>query len=191
METIRTLRRTPLLTVGDGRFLKVEQHTVQFADGTVIEDWPWLVTPEFVNIVPVLADGRILCFRQAKYAARGLTLGIPGGYLEPGEDPLACAQRELLEETGCVATHWIALGNYAVDANRGNGHAHFFLATGVQWQQARDADDLEDLETLLLSVDEVSAALAAGEFKILSWAACIALALLQVTAGARVKETEA
>lgn len=191
METIRTLARRPLLTVGAGRFLVVEQHTVQFADGTVIDDWPWLITPEFVNIVPILTDGRILCFRQAKYAAHGLTLGIPGGYLEPGEDPLACAQRELLEETGCAAAQWTKLGDYVVDANRGNGRAHFFLATGVQWQQPIDADDLEELETLFLSVDEVRAALAAGEFKILSWAACIALALLHETTGARRKDTEA
>lgn len=180
METIRTLRRSPLLTVGDGRFLRVEQHAVQFADGTVIEDWPWLITPEFVNIVPILADGRILCFRQAKYAADGLTLGLPGGYLEPGEDPLVAARRELLEETGCTALHWTALGSYVVDANRGNGRAHFFLATSVAWQQPKDADDLEELETVVLSVDEVRAALAAGEFKVLPWAACVALALLQL-----------
>jgi len=180
MKTIETLRRTPLLTVGDGRFLQVEQHAVQFADGTVVEDWPWLITPEFINVVPVMEDGRILCFRQAKYAAEGLTLSVPGGYLEPGEAPLPAAQRELLEETGCVAAHWHALGSYAVDGNRGCGRGHVFLATGVRRQQPSHADDLEELETRLLTQTEVWNALRSGEFKIMSWTACVALALLQL-----------
>ena len=178
MSTIKTLRRTPLLTVGDGRFLRVEQHTVEFPDGAVIEDWGWLETPSFINVVAVTEEGQFLCFRQPKYAVDGLTLAVPGGYLEPGEDPLAAAQRELCEETGYVAERWMSLGSYVVDANRGNGTAHFFLATGARWQQPIHADDLEEQQLLFLSRQQVEAALAAGEFKVLPWAACVALALL-------------
>jgi hypothetical protein len=107
MPHIRTLQRTPLLSVGDGRFLKVEQHVVAFGDGQQVDDWPWVITPDFVNVVPVLGDGRILCFRQEKYAADGLTLGVPGGYLEAGEEPLPAARRELLEETGYAGGRWM------------------------------------------------------------------------------------
>lgn len=180
MQTIKTLRRAPLLTVGDGRFLKVEQHAVEFADGTVIEDWAWIITPDFINVVPVMEDGRILCYRQPKYAAAGMTLGVPGGYLEAGEEPLAAAQRELLEETGCVAATWTALGAFVVDGNRGAGHGHFYLATGVRWQQPSDADDLEEWETLLLTPAELRQALLAGEFQVMPWTACVALALLHL-----------
>jgi len=175
---IKTLRRTPRLTVGDGRFLKVEEHRVEFPDGRIIEDWGWVESPAFINVVPVTASGHILCFRQAKYAVDGLTLSVPGGYLEPGEAPLAAAQRELLEETGYTASAWHDLGSYAVDGNRGNGVAHFFLATGAAWRQPIHADDLEAQELLLLTRGEVLRALAAGEFKVLPWAACVALALL-------------
>lgn len=98
MSLIRTLERKPLLSVGNGRFLKIEQHVVEFGDGRRVDDWGWVITPEFINIVPVLPDRRILCFRQEKYAAHGLTLALPGGYLEAGEEPLMAAQRELLEE---------------------------------------------------------------------------------------------
>jgi ADP-ribose pyrophosphatase len=175
---MKTLRRTPLLTVGDGRFLKVEDHVVEFTNGRVVEHWGWIVSPAFINVVAVTTSGHILCFRQEKYAVAGLTLAVPGGYLEPGEAPLAAAQRELLEETGYVAANWLALGSYAVDSNRGNGTAHFFRATGATWQQPPQADDLEAQELLLLTRDEVMQALAAGEFKVLPWTACVALALL-------------
>ncbi len=175
---IKTLRRTPLLTVGDGRFLKVEAHEVEFSDGRIVSDWGWVDSPAFVNIVPVTTAGHFLCFRQEKYAVAGLTLAPPGGYLEPGEEPLIAAQRELLEETGYVAADWHALGSYVVDGNRGNGVAHFFLATGAVWQQPIHADDLEAQELLHLTRAEVLQAVAAGEFKVLPWAACVALALL-------------
>lgn len=184
METIQTLHKTPLLTMADGRFLRVEQHVVQFADGTIIEDWPWLITPDYVNVFPVMDDGRVLCFRQAKYAVSGLSLSIPGGYLEPGEAPLATVQRELLEETGCVAADWVALGSYAVDGNRGCGRAHLFLATGVRQVQPSHADDLEEQATVLLTLAEVRAALLAGEFRVLPWSTCVALALLHLAEGA-------
>jgi ADP-ribose pyrophosphatase len=180
MPQIRTLQRTPLLSVGDGRFLKVEQHVVAFSGGRQVDDWPWVITPDFVNVVPVLPDGRILCFRQEKYAAIGLTLGVPGGYLEADEEPLPAAQRELLEETGYAGGRWTALGTYVVDGNRGSGHGHFFLAQEIEWRQPVDADDLEQLEQVLLRRDEVRAALLAGEFQVMPWAACVALALLHL-----------
>jgi ADP-ribose pyrophosphatase len=112
-------------------------------------------------------------------------LGIVGGYIEAGEDPLAAAQREMLEETGYAAATWQALGNYAVDGNRGAGMAHFFLATGAEWRQPIDADDLEEQELLLLSQSEMERALLAGEFKVLPWAACVALALQALRGAAR------
>jgi ADP-ribose pyrophosphatase len=180
MAAMRTVARKPVLCVGDGRFLRVEEHVVEFDGGRRVDDWGWVVTPEFINIVPVLADGRVLCFRQEKYAARGLTLSVPGGYLEAGEAPLAAAQRELLEETGYGGGRWTALGSYAVDGNRGAGRGHFFLAQNVAWRQPPDADDLEALEPLLLTVPEVRAALLAGEFQVMPWSACVALALLHL-----------
>lgn len=180
MAQIRTLDRKPLLSVGDGRFLKVEQHVVAFGDGRQVDDWPWVITPDFVNVVPVLPDGRILCFRQEKYAAQGMTLSVPGGYLEPGEEDLPAAQRELLEETGYGGGRWTTLGTYVVDGNRGAGHGHFFLAQDVVWQQPVNADDLEELQQVLLTRAEVRAALLRGEFQVMPWAACVALALLQM-----------
>lgn len=183
MQPWKTVARRRLLQPDGGRFLTVESHTVQLPDGQVIEDWPWLITPDFINVVVETEAGEFLCFRQVKYAAEGVTLAIVGGYLEPGEEPLAAARRELLEETGYEAPSWTALGRYAVDGNRGCGYAHLFLAQGARWIQPVDADDLEEQELRLLSRDELRTALDAGEFKVLPWATAVALALLRLAEG--------
>jgi ADP-ribose pyrophosphatase len=176
----KTLNRTRVLQQGDGRFLVVENHTVELPDGQVIAEWPWVITPDYVNIVAETESGAFLCFRQNKYAVNGLSLAVPGGYLEPGEDPLAAAQRELLEETGYVAAEWIPLGRYVVDGNRGSGHANLFLARRARWVQPVNADDLEEQELLLFSRQELEAALWNGEFKVLPWATAAAMALLKI-----------
>lgn len=175
MQPWKTLARRTVLHCG--RFLTVESHTVALPDGRIIEEWPWIITPDYVNVVAVTVEGRFLCFEQTKYALVGTSLAVVGGYLEPGEAPLTAAQRELLEETGYAAPTWCSLGRYPVDGNRGAGNAHLFLAQEATPVAEIHADDLEEQRLLLLSRAEVEAALGAGEFKLLSWAAALSLAL--------------
>jgi ADP-ribose pyrophosphatase len=159
------------------KFLTVEEHTIQLSNGQVIADWPWVIMPDYINVVVVTAEGAFLCFRQTKYAVDGETLALVGGYLEPGEDPLQAAQRELLEETGFQAAEWMPLGSWAVDANRGAGAAHAFLATGAHRITEPTGGDLEEQELLYLSREEVEAALTGGAFRVLPWSNALALAL--------------
>ncbi len=178
MEPWKTLERRVLLA--HSKYLTVEEHTVELPDGRLIEHWPWIVTPDFVNVVAVDEGGRFLFFRQVKYAVDGVVLAPVGGFLESGEDPLAAAQRELLEETGYEAPEWLDLGHYRVDANRGAGVAFLFLARGARRVAEAEPDDLEEQQLLLLSRSEVEAALAAQAFKVLPWMAAVALALARV-----------
>ncbi len=177
MEAWKTIAREVALEIGP--FLKVETHTVELPDGQVIESWPWLISPDFVNIVVITAEGDYLCFRQTKYSIEGTSLAPVGGYIEAGEDPLSAAKRELLEETGYEAARWEHLGQFVVDGNRGNGRAHFFLARDARRVTDIDADDLEEQVLLRLSRPEVEAAVARGAFKVLPWQAVMALALLR------------
>jgi 8-oxo-dGTP pyrophosphatase MutT (NUDIX family) len=178
MQSWKTLSRRTILN--HSKFLRVESHTVELPDGRVISEWPWVITPDYVNVLAVTQDGEFLCFRQNKYGVEGTSLAPAGGYLEPNEDPLAAAQRELLEETGYQASEWTNLGHYGVDSNRGAGTAHFFLAHDAHRVSEPDADDLEEQDLLLLSRPEIETAIANCEFKSLPWVAIVALALLHL-----------
>ena len=171
----KTLARQIILN--HGKFLVVEDHTIELPDGEIIEHWPWVIIPGAAIVLALTQEGEFVCFRQTKYAVEGLSLAPVGGMIEPGEIPLCAAKRELLEETGYVAENWVNLGKYCLDPNRGVADMHLFLAQGAKKVTAPDRDDLEDMELLLLSRAEIESALEAGEFKVISWSAVVALAL--------------
>ena len=176
MQPWKTLARRTVLDMSP--WMTVEEHTVELPGGQVIDDWPWVEAREYANVVAVTEDAHFLVLRQVKYAVEGTTLGSVGGYLDPGEDPLTAAKRELREETGHEAAEWTSLGRYPVDGNRGYGIAHLYLAQGARKVAEPSADDLEEQELLMLTRGEVETALLAGGFRVLSWAAAIALALV-------------
>jgi ADP-ribose pyrophosphatase len=160
-----------------GRFLRVETHEVQLPDGAVIPDWAWIIIPSAAIVLAVTTDQKFLCFRQTKYAIDGVALAPVGGMLEPGEEPLDAAKRELLEEMGYTSTNWVDLGSHIVDPNRGVATMHLFIALDAQQEAEPKSDDLEDQELTLLSKTELETALRAGEFKVLAWSAVVALSL--------------
>jgi ADP-ribose pyrophosphatase len=181
VKPIVTLSRRKVLAYEP--YLRLEVHEVQLPNGRVIEDWPWVITPDFVNIVALTPDGRFLCLRQYKYACEGVSLAPVGGYAEAGEKPLAAAKRELKEETGYESDDWRELGHFPVDSNRGVGSAHFYLALRAVKISEPTERDVEEPDIVLLTRAEVEEALAAGQFKALPWAAAVALALLRLSAG--------
>ncbi|HEX3289988.1 MAG TPA: NUDIX hydrolase [Gaiella sp.] len=178
MEPWKTRSRRTILDLAP--WLTIESHAVELPDGRVVENWPWVVSRQFSNVVAVTDEGRFVLFRQTKYGADGTTLGTAGGYLDPGEDALTAARRELLEETGYEATDWTSLGSYVVDGNRGCGLAHLFLARGARRVGDAVSDDLEEQELLTMTRAEVETALLRGEFKVMSWATAVAVALVAV-----------
>ncbi len=175
MQPWKTITRKTILEKPP--FLVVENHTVELPDGRVIPDWPWIITPDYVNVIAITEQNTFLCFRQTKYGVEGTSLAPVGGYMEPGESSLTSARRELREETGYEAPEWIDLGHYRVDANRGAGSGYFWLARNAHQVTQPHADDLEEQTLLQLTRPEVEEALSKGEFKVMAWAAITALAL--------------
>lgn len=164
------LRRPPWLEIGE--------EDVELPDGRVIENFNWIATREFAMVVPLTDDGQTILVRSYKRGVRAVALSFPAGYLEPGEDPLAAARRELREETGYEAPEWIPLGRFVVDGNYGSGAMHAFLATGARKVTEPDSGDLEEMALERVPWDEAVAALRQGEVKQLASAAALGLACL-------------
>src|SRR3954466_6135257 len=95
--------------VYSGKIINLDVDTVEFPNGST-GDLEMIRHPGASAVVPFLSDPRgedpqVLLIRQYRYAADGYLYEIPAGRLDPGEDPLDCAARELKEETGCTAEH--------------------------------------------------------------------------------------
>lgn len=92
-----------------GHFLQVRRDTVRLPDGkdTTRE---YVIHPGAVMVVAQLDDGRLVLERQYRYPVHAVMIEFPAGKLDAGEGSLACAQRELLEETGYTAREWARAG---------------------------------------------------------------------------------
>lgn len=98
---------------------------------------------------------RMLLIRQYRFGTRTFTLEIPGGMVDPGEEPRVAAERELREETGYAAARITPLGLCEPNPAIFNNRCHFFLAEGCTRQQELLLDPGEDIEVLPTPVDEV------------------------------------
>jgi ADP-ribose pyrophosphatase len=158
-------------------WIRVDAQRVRLADGRIVEPFHRVHLPDYALVVAAARDGRIAMLRQYRHGTGRVGLHVPGGFLKKGEAPLAAAKRELLEETGCVATGWRSLGRHVCNANLGCGHAHLFAARGAHPVADPDPGDLEEQELVWLTRAEAARALARGAVDSLASAAALALAM--------------
>lgn len=119
--------------------------------------------PDWVNIIPITNDGQVVLIEQFRQGIESVTLEIPGGMIDPDEQPSDCARRELLEETGYTADKFVYLGrshpNPAIQSN----WIYHFAALGCKKTSEVKFDEHEHIESKLVAQDEIATLIANEE----------------------------
>ena len=138
-----------------GHFLHAFRDTVSLPDGKLTTR-EYVVHPGAVMVIPMLDNGRVIMERQFRYPVGQVMIEFPAGKLDPGEDVLSCAQRELLEETGYSAAQWARAGLLHPVISYSTEFIEVWFARGLQLH-TRQLDEGEFLEVFTASPAEVLA----------------------------------
>lgn len=120
--------------------------------------------PGAVAIVALTDDGRICLVRQYRTSLARVTVEIPAGKLDPGEDPLTCAKRELKEETGMEADQMAFLTTIATSDGFTDELIHLYMATGLSFAES-DPDEDEFINVDLVPLSELIDAVLDGRIE--------------------------
>lgn len=143
--------------------------------------------PDWANVLAVTEDEQVILVRQYRHGVGQVGLELPGGAVDPGEEPAVALRRELLEETGHDVGELEPTVTLAPNPATHTNWAHSFLARGCRRVAAPQLDATEDIEVVEMPLDEFVERLLAGECaQAMHFAAAMAglraLGILQVAA---------
>lgn len=147
----------------EGKVIRVKRDTVELPDGNkatreVVEH------PGGVGIVPIDAEGNVYMVRQYRYPLGRLSLEIPAGKLNYGEDHRECGLRELSEETGLETDRFRYLGVFCPSPGFSQELIHLYLATELH-QKEIHLDEDEFLEVEKYSLEELLSMIREGKLQ--------------------------
>ncbi len=127
-------------------------------------DWECIRHPGGALAVPVTPEGKLVLVRQYRFTVQGRILEFPAGTVEPHEAPFETIKREIEEETGYRANRWQNLGKFIIAPGYSDEYIYAFLAQDLEKLESPPAGDAdEDIETILMTPDELEKAILSGE----------------------------
>jgi 8-oxo-dGTP pyrophosphatase MutT (NUDIX family) len=133
-------------------WMTLREDRVRLPSGHVLDEYHVAEYPDWACALALTPDGHAVLVEQYRYGIDRVSLELPAGALDPGEDPLAAARRELREETGYEADRWTRLGRCAVEPGRHTNWGHVFVAEGARRVGLPLLDAAEDLAVRLVPV---------------------------------------
>ena len=135
-------------TIHRGKVFELVRENVTLENGTTT-DVEFIDHPGAAAIVPLLSDNRVVMLKQYRHALKKVIWEIPAGTLDPEEEVLGCARRELIEETGYSAGQWHRLGEITPVPGYSNESIHIFLARKLKpAAQNLDADEVIQIQAV-------------------------------------------
>lgn len=145
-------------------WLTARRDHLQLPSGADMPEYYVLEYPDWINMIALTADGKMLLERQYRHGRQMVGWEIPAGVIEEGETPLQAAKRELLEETGYTGGEWHELVELCPNASACTNVSHTFVATNVESTDTQHLELTEDISVYEVPLDEVFRMLQAGEF---------------------------
>ncbi len=146
-----------------GRKFNFDVNSLRLPNGAE-GDWECIRHPGGALVVPVTPDGKLVLVKQYRFAVEGRTLEFPAGTVEPDEDPAETIKREIEEETGYRAKTWKKLGQFILAPGYSDEIIYAFLAQDLEkLDTPPEQDDDEDIDTVLMTPQELEQAILDGE----------------------------
>jgi 8-oxo-dGTP pyrophosphatase MutT (NUDIX family) len=134
---------------------RLRRDACRLPDGSVVESYYVREHAGFSVTFAITPRNEVVFTRQYKHGIADFVLELPAGMLEPGEDPLACARRELEEETGYVAPDFERISDFATDPTSSTGHFTLFIARNAAPEGTPRPEATEDVDTVLVPMGQV------------------------------------
>lgn len=165
----------------DSKWLKVRKDTVKINDELVVDDYYVMENNDVVMICPVIDEKYVMLKKEYRYPIDKITLELPGGTFERGnEEPLAAAKRELLEETGLSSINWVNFGEFYDYPTKDTHRMYLFLANNCKKSAEPKTDPQEEIELLKVDLDELEELVSNNKIQVTGSMACIYRSLMHL-----------
>ncbi len=151
--------------VVDRPWLKARKDRVKLPNGVIHDEYYVLEYPTWINVIARRKDGRFVMVEQYRHGLADTFIELCAGVVEPGEDPLSAARRELAEETGYTGGEWREWMVISGNPSTTNNLTHCYIADGVELTAPQHLDKTEDISVVLLSEDELYQLLSSDRIK--------------------------